>query len=132
MLFNINFFKAHQFAHQWFVNVVSQKYWQHSWLDEGICVLFEYNDLVNSEWRMRDYFIIGPLHAVLHTDSLDARPINIAVDTPQEIASIFDEIGLNKGLLNIFLRYLFLYCQINFSWGSFNYAKKCDDRRNFR
>ncbi len=61
------------------------------------------------DFRMNDQFIIENLQYVFGVDALEtSRPINIEVNTPAEINSMFDAISYEKGWINdVNLLYLF-------------------------
>jgi aminopeptidase N len=48
---------------------------------------------------MNDQFVIENLQYVFGIDALEtSRPINIEVNTPEEISSLFDAISYEKGI----------------------------------
>jgi aminopeptidase N len=56
---------------------------------------------VEPDFKMNDQFIIENLQYVFGIDALEtSRPINIDVNTPAEINSMFDAISYEKGLAN--------------------------------
>ncbi|XP_022081849.1 putative aminopeptidase-2 isoform X2 [Acanthaster planci] len=91
---------AHELAHQWFGNLVTMKWWDHLWLNEGFASYVEYvgTVAVEPDWRMWDKFILYDLHRAMATDALvTSRPIITEVLTPSEINSMFDRISYQKG-----------------------------------
>ncbi|XP_016947727.2 glutamyl aminopeptidase [Drosophila biarmipes] len=91
---------AHEFAHMWFGNLVTMNWWNDLWLNEGFASFIEYLgvDAVYPEWKMRDQFIVGTLHAVLTLDgTLGSHPIIQTVENPDQITEIFDTITYSKG-----------------------------------
>lgn len=64
---------------------------------------------------MNDQFIIENLQYVFGVDALEtSRPINIEVNTPAEINSMFDAISYEKGWINdVNLLYLFTWIPKN-------------------
>ncbi|XP_020715909.1 glutamyl aminopeptidase [Ceratitis capitata] len=91
---------AHEFAHMWFGNLVTMKWWNDLWLNEGFARYIE-NKGINAvfpEWKMLDQFIVTRLHEVLTLDAtLGSHPIIQTVESPAEITEIFDTITYGKG-----------------------------------
>lgn len=91
---------AHELAHQWFGNLVTMKWWNDLWLNEGAASFFEYKgvDHFSPEWDVMDTFILYKTQPALHFDALaNSHPISVPVEDPNEIESIFDSISYNKG-----------------------------------
>ncbi|XP_067616962.1 glutamyl aminopeptidase-like [Eurosta solidaginis] len=91
---------AHEFAHMWFGNLVTMKWWNDLWLSEGFASYIEYKgvDAKFPEWKMRDQFVITTLQDVLTLDStLGSHPIIQAVANPDQITAVFDTIPYSKG-----------------------------------
>lgn len=91
---------AHELAHQWFGNLVTPKWWDDLWLNEGFASYVEYLgvDHVEPNWRVMDMHVIDDLHSVLAIDGLStSHQISIPVSNPDEINEIFDQISYSKG-----------------------------------
>ncbi|KAL5292090.1 ENPEP.2 family protein [Megaselia abdita] len=91
---------AHEVAHMWFGNLVTMKWWNELWLNEGFASYIEYKgtDCAFPDWQMLDQFAISTLHGVLSLDAtLGAHPIVQTVENPDQITEIFDTITYSKG-----------------------------------
>ncbi|XP_024945954.1 uncharacterized protein LOC107272872 [Cephus cinctus] len=91
---------SHEFAHQWFGNLVGPLWWKYLWLNEGFATYFEYytTSSVETSWCLMDQFTLENYHTAFLIDSLDtSHPINQDVNSPSEINSIFDTISYQKG-----------------------------------
>ncbi|KAH8851642.1 Aminopeptidase N [Schistosoma japonicum] len=91
---------SHEVAHQWFGNLVTLKWWDDLWLNEGFASFAEYIgvDHVHPEWGMDEQFLLDDIQKVLISDSLaTSRPVIQPVYYPNEINEIFDPISYNKG-----------------------------------
>lgn len=102
---------AHELAHQWFGNLVTMRWWTDLWLNEGFASWIEYLavDHLFPEWNMWTQFTVDEQQQALKLDALEhTHPIEVAINHPDEIRSIFDAISYSKGasvihMLNTYL-----------------------------
>ncbi|XP_046624056.1 endoplasmic reticulum aminopeptidase 2-like isoform X1 [Neodiprion virginianus] len=102
---------AHELAHQWFGNLVTMKWWNDLWLNEGVASFLEHKgvDHVAPEWGMMNQFILDKTQSALHLDALaSSHPISVPVKDPSEIEAIFDTISYNKGAAILYMLEEFL------------------------
>lgn len=91
---------AHELAHQWFGNLVTMRWWTDLWLNEGFASWIEYMaiDHLFPEWEMWTQFNVDERQQALKLDSLEhTHPVEVPVNHPDEIRSIFDAISYSKG-----------------------------------
>lgn len=91
---------AHELAHQWFGNLVTMRWWTDLWLNEGFASWIEYLavDKLFPDWDMWTQFIVDEQHVALKLDALEhTHPIEVPINHPDEIRSIFDAISYSKG-----------------------------------
>lgn len=91
---------SHELAHQWFGNLVTLKWWNDLWLNEGFASYIEYKgvDQYHPDWNMMLQFLVSDLFSVMQFDAtLSSHPIVQPVDTPDQITAIFDRISYSKG-----------------------------------
>ncbi len=91
---------AHEFAHQWFGNLVTMEWWTHLWLNEGFASYIEYLavDHIFPQWDIWTQFVNMDHARALELDGLEnTHPIEIEVQNPAEISEIFDAVSYSKG-----------------------------------
>uniref|UniRef100_A0AC35EUK0 Aminopeptidase n=1 Tax=Panagrolaimus sp. PS1159 TaxID=55785 RepID=A0AC35EUK0_9BILA len=91
---------CHEFAHQWFGNLVTMEWWQDLWLNEGFANFMEYLCVDNlfPEWNVvHDFFIENFLQSMLQDGFRSSHAVSTEVSDPAQIGSIFDAISYQKG-----------------------------------
>ncbi|KAH9498235.1 hypothetical protein Btru_008048 [Bulinus truncatus] len=115
---------AHEIAHQWFGNLVTMKWWNDLWLNEGFATFVEFigADVVDKDFHMTDSFM-GPFSESQHLDSLaTSHPIEVEVNDPADVDAMFDKISYDKGACLIRMLQHFIG-ENNFKTGLSDYLK---------
>jgi puromycin-sensitive aminopeptidase len=90
---------AHEMAHQWFGDLVTMRWWDDIWLNEGFATWMASKPLKawKADWHM-DLDEVQSNQKAMSVDSLEStRPIRAKVSTPDEINELFDAITYQKG-----------------------------------
>ncbi|MCJ8734507.1 hypothetical protein PDJAM_G00236430 [Pangasius djambal] len=94
---------AHELAHMWFGNLVTIKWWNDLWLNEGFASYVEYlgADNAEPEWNIKDLIVLYDVHRVFAVDALaSSHPLSSKEDEvlrPEQISEVFDAISYSKG-----------------------------------
>jgi aminopeptidase N len=89
---------AHEMAHQWFGDLVTMKWWDDIWLNEGFATWMSFKPMESAkpEWHMENSEI-AQTNGALGSDSLaSVRPVRSKVETTADIQTLFDGIAYEK------------------------------------
>ncbi|XP_073687905.1 aminopeptidase N-like [Garra rufa] len=94
---------AHELAHQWFGNLVTLRWWNDLWLNEGFASYVEYlgADEAEPDWNIKDLIVLNDVHRVFAIDALaSSHPLSSREEEilkPGQISAVFDTISYSKG-----------------------------------
>nr|XP_019935919.1 PREDICTED: aminopeptidase Ey-like isoform X1 [Paralichthys olivaceus] len=94
---------AHELAHMWFGNLVTTRWWNDLWLNEGFATYVSYlgANHVEPTWNMLDLIVLNEVIGAMSVDALaSSHPLSSKEEDimlPEQISELFDSITYSKG-----------------------------------
>ncbi|XP_027871824.1 aminopeptidase Ey-like isoform X1 [Xiphophorus couchianus] len=94
---------SHELAHMWFGNLVTMRWWNDLWLNEGFATYVSYlgADYAEPDWNMKDLIVLNEIVSVMSVDATAySHPISSKEEEilrPDQIIELFDSITYSKG-----------------------------------
>ncbi|KAK5604917.1 hypothetical protein CRENBAI_006512 [Crenichthys baileyi] len=94
---------SHELAHMWFGNLVTMRWWNDLWLNEGFATYVSYlgADYAEPNWNMKDLIVLNEITDVMAMDaSTHSHPLSTKEEEilkPEQISQLFDAITYSKG-----------------------------------
>lgn len=91
---------AHENAHMWFGDLVTMRWWDHIWLNEGFATFAEMRAVAHHfpEWKRDLRFVAEDVVSALHDmDKKNSHPIEPEIEDPEKVREIFDTTTYSGG-----------------------------------
>lgn len=112
---------VHEICHMWFGNLVTMKWWNDLWLNEGFARFMEYLCInsIKPDYSILDDYILQILFSALEYDQKETtHPVRSQITNPDKISEIFDTISYAKG--SAVIRMIYYWIGEEEFWKSLN------------